>query len=109
MTAADISAVRNSSHASLIKAVHHRQNASGRASRPAVCFSAVAIIYQNRAVKSCIAYSAKQKHMIARGGINMKAIIKIRSSFAAQSREQLRRNVTQKVEKLAGKRMKKAG
>lgn len=39
----------------------------------------------------------------------MKAIIKIRSSFTAQSREQLRRNVTQKVEKLAGKRMKEAG
>ena len=51
MTAADISAVRDLSHASLIKAVHHRQNASGRALRPAVCFckrkqSAIAVIYQ---------------------------------------------------------------
>jgi hypothetical protein len=47
--------------------------------------------------------------MIARGGIIMKTKIIIRSSYAAQSREQLRKNVTQKVEKLAGKRMKKAG
>ena len=35
--------------------------------------------------------------------------IRLRSSFTAQNREQLRQAVTKKVEKIANEKMKKAG
>lgn len=39
----------------------------------------------------------------------MQKVLKIRSSFAAQSTEQLRKVVTKKVEKIANEKLKKAG
>lgn len=39
----------------------------------------------------------------------MQKVLKIRSSFAAQSPEQLRKAVTKKVEKIANEKLKKAG
>ena len=39
----------------------------------------------------------------------MQKVLKIRSSFAAQSKEQLRQKVTKKVEKIANEKLKKAG
>ena len=42
------------------------------------------------------------------GGISMKEKIKLRSSFTAQSTEQLRQRVTKKIEKLINTKPKKA-
>ena len=44
-----------------------------------------------------------------KGGIRMKEQLQVRSSFTAPGKEQLKQSVTKKIEKIANKKMRKAG